>query len=528
MYKVTIRDDNQTEEKDIEIHNSHVNDLKLTEGSIKKEINLIDSFDFRIYPGNPGYGKIRPFRTLVKVLNLKTGKYDFEGRVLKPVRSMDSSGVTSSAFTCEGELGFLHDSQQRHLEYRGTPKQLLQTILDYHNSQVEAYKQFRIGEMDVTNTTDNQYVYLSAESTTFDTIKGKLLDRLGGEIRIRKENGIRYLDYMKKLGETKKTPIRIAKNLISMSVDVDPTTIISRLTPLGARIESDNPDATDASEERLTISSVNGGKSYLDGYALIDEFGIQGGTVVYDDVTDVNNLIRKGQADLEAQKTVLTQYTIEAVDLFLIGIDPDSLEIYNTYPVFNPVMSIDEPLRVVGKTIEINGPEKASITIGDKLKKLYEYQADAARAARNIAQIESRVGAQSQRIGTLSVEVKTVNESVAQINQAIIDSDLPGINQAIINLNEAIFDLNAAIEGIPLYGDATPETSGLMPAADKAKLNLITANQLIDLDQIKTVMEELQQKLQLISVTLPTDLDQMNQRITALEGGGTGGYTGTN
>ncbi|WP_110928419.1 phage tail protein [Bacillus massiliglaciei] len=517
MYRVTIQSDNQTDE--IEIHNAKVNNLKLPEGSIKKEINLIDSFDFRIYPGNPGYGKIRPFRTLIKVLNLKTGKYDFEGRVLKPSKNMENTGVTSTAFTCEGELGYLHDSQQRHLEFRGTPRQLLQTILDYHNSQVEDYKHFHIGEMDVTNSTDNQYIYLSAETTTFDTIKDKLLDRLGGEIRVRKENGIRYLDYMKKFGEVKKTPIRIAKNLLSMSVDVDPTSIISRLTPLGARIESENPDATDASEERLSISSVNGGKPYLDGNALIEEFGIQGGTVVYDDVTDVNNLLRKGQADLEAQKTVLTQYTIEAVDLFLIGLDPDSLDVYNSHPVYNPVMGIDDTLRIVGKSIDINGPEKASITIGDKMKKLYEYQADATRATKNIARIESRVGEQSQRIGTLSVEIKTVNQSVAQINQSIIDSDLPGINQAIIDLNKAIYDLNDAVEGVPLYDNATSEKSGLMPAADKAKMNLISVKSLTDLEQMKMVISELQKKLQLISVLHPQDLDQMNERITNLEGG---------
>jgi Prophage endopeptidase tail len=519
MYKVSIWNDDQTEKDGIEIHNSRVNELKLPQGSIKKEINLVDSFNFQIYPGNPGYGKIKPFRTLINVLNLKTGKYDFEGRVLKPSGSMENTGVTSTAFVCEGELGFLHDSQQRHLEYRGTPKQLLQTILDYHNSQVEEYKHFQLGEMDVTNSTDNSYVYLSAEATTFDTIKDKLLDRLGGELRIRKENGIRYLDYMKRLGETKKTPIRLSKNLLSMSVDVDPTTIISRLTPLGARQESDNPDATDASERRLTIESVNGGKPYLDGYALIKEFGIQGGRVVYDDVTDVNNLLRKGQADLEAQKSVLTQYNIEAVDLFLIGLDPDSLDMYNTHPVFNPIMSIDEPLRIVGKSIDINGPEKAGITIGDKIKQLHEIQSDARRSARNIARIESTVGAQSQRIGTLSAEVQAVNESVTQINQAIVNNDLPGMNQAIVNLNEAIYDLNVAIEGIPLYDVANPKADGLMSAVDKAKLNLITATQLTNLDQMKITLEELQSKLQLISVVNPVDLDQMNQRITALEGG---------
>ncbi|MEC0282437.1 phage tail spike protein [Terribacillus saccharophilus] len=508
------------------IHHPKVNKIKLPTGSIAKEINLIDSFNFQIYPGNPGYGKIRPYKTLVNVLNLKTGRYDFEGRVLQPNEEMENSGVVNAAFTCEGELGYLHDSQQKHREYRGSPTNFLQEILNYHNSQVEDYKYFRLGQVTVTDPNDYVYYYTGAEQTTFDTIKDKLLDRLGGELQIRKVDGIRYLDYLVRIGGLKKnTPIRLSKNLKSITKQVDPTSIITRLTVLGSRIQSEDDAATDASEARVTIDSVNNGLPYLDGYALIDEFGIQGGSITYDDISNPIALKSRGQLHLESQKTLLAQYTLTAVDLSLINKAIDSFEVGNSHPVFNPIMNINEDLRIIGKTIDINGPEGNDLTIGDKFKQLHQYQADAAKAARNIAQIQSQVGAQSQRIGTLSAEVKAVNESVAQINQAIIDSDLPGINQAIIDLNEAIYDLNASIEGIPLYGDATPEVSGLMPALDKAKLNLITANQLIDLDQMKILLEELQEKLHLISVLNPVNLDEMNNRIVALEGGSTDGNT---
>lgn len=516
MYKVTMINDG----KPITIHHPFVNKIKLPEGSIRKEINLIDSFDFKIYPGNPGYGKIKPLKTLINVLNIKTGKYVFEGRVYKPKRAMDGSGVLSDTFEADGELGYLGDSQQKHREYRGSPITFLQELLNYHNSQVEEYKQFKLGQVTVKDPNDYVYYYTSAEQTTFDTIKDKLLDRLGGELRIRKENGVRYLDYLVQIGELKKnTTIRLSKNLKSITQEVNPSNIITRLTVLGARIESVDEGATDASEARITIESVNNGLSYIDSPALIAEFGIQGGSVIYDDIIDLTVLKRRGQEYLERQKTLLAQYTIEAVDLSSIDKAVDSFELGNSHPIKNPIMSIDEDLRIVGTQIDITTPENSSLTIGDKFLRLADYQANAAKAASTVSRIESRVVSQSQRIGTLSAELKAVNESVAQINQAIIDSDLPGVNQAIINLNEAIYDLNAAIEGIPLYSDATPEESGLMASADKEKLNLITATQLINLDQMKTVMEELQEKLQLISVVQPVDLNQMNERITALEGG---------
>jgi hypothetical protein len=197
MYKVTMINDG----KPITIHHPFVNKIKLPEGSIRKEINLIDSFDFKIYPGNPGYGKIKPLKTLINVLNIKTGKYVFEGRVYKPKRAMDGSGVLSDTFEADGELGYLGDSQQKHREYRGSPITFLQELLNYHNSQVEEYKQFKLGQVIVKDPNDYVYYYTSAEQTTFDTIKDKLLDRLGGELRIRKENGVRYLDYLVQIGE---------------------------------------------------------------------------------------------------------------------------------------------------------------------------------------------------------------------------------------------------------------------------------------------------------------------------------------
>src|SRR5690625_4497936 len=137
-------------------------------------------------------------------------------------------------------------------------------LIDYHNNQVEDYKRIYPGQFEVTTSTDNLYVYLSAEKTTFEEIDDKILTRVGGELRIRKENGKRYLDVLERIGEDKQTEIRIAKNLKSISQDVDPTEIITRLTPLGERIESEDEEATDASQARLTIESVNNGLPYID------------------------------------------------------------------------------------------------------------------------------------------------------------------------------------------------------------------------------------------------------------------------
>lgn len=481
MYRVTIINDNE----ETVIHSPYADGVKLESGFIKKEINKIDSFEMSFYLNNPAHGKLKPFLTLIKVLNTKTGEYEFEGRVLSPVGRMDDSGLHEYSWVCEGELGYLHDSQQKHREWRGTPKDLFISLLNYHNSQVEPYKQFEPGIFEVTNTTDNLYVYTSAEKTTFEEIEDKILNRVGGELRIRKENGVRYLDVLERIGEDKTTEIRIAKNLKSISKSVDPTEIITRLTPLGTRIESDDADATDASQPRLTIESVNNGIPYIDREDLIQEFGIQGGAIVWDDITLPENLLRAGRDWLDNQKVALYQYEIDAVDLSLIELDIDNFEVGNSHPVINPVMNIDERLRIVGKTTDINNPQESSLKVGDKFKTLDEYQVDANRSAQKVFELEEIAEIQRKRIYEIRNEVKNVETNLKNVQQVIEEVDLEELPSALDALVQAIKDLNDAIDAIPIYDKATPTQDGLMSKEDKAKLDLISVTKAIDLDDLE-------------------------------------------
>ncbi|PHB06810.1 lysin [Bacillus wiedmannii] len=445
MYNVTIINDDVP----TTIHSSHVDGVKLSSGVVKKEVNLIDSFDFSFHMNNPGFRKIKPLRTLINVFNTKTGKYEFEGRILGPSKNMDNSGLHSDSYVCEGELGYLHDSVQRHSEFRGTPQELFTQIIDQHNKQVEDYKKFRVGRVIVTNSTNNLYLYLSAEKDTFDTIKEKLLNNLGGELQVRKENGSRFLDYVVSIGEEKNTEIRIAKNLVSMSCDIDPTQIVTRLTPLGTRIKSEEENATDASEARLTIESVNNGSPYIDDKSLIDEFGIQGGSVTWDDVTIPSNLLVKGRKWLSEQKVAHVQYKISAVDLFLIGLDMNSFEVGNSYPVKNPVMGINEKLRVIGKSIDINSPQGAGLTIGDKFKTLNQYQNDLNKSSEKMGQLQYTVSQLNVQINSLQTTLNVAEEELKAMKEAIGDADLQGVITIVNDLERTLKKIEGEIQNLP-------------------------------------------------------------------------------
>ncbi|WP_263703377.1 phage tail spike protein [Bacillus thuringiensis] len=513
MYEIAIINDG---EKTI-IHYPHVDGIKLASGTIKKEINLIDSFNFSFYMNNPGFNKIRPLKTLINIFNTHTQKYEFEGRVLGPNKNMDNSGLHSDSYDCEGELGYLHDSVQQHSEFRGTPKELFTKILDYHNKQVEEHKRFKVGNVTVTNSTNNLYLYLSAEKDTFHTIKEKLIDKLGGELQIRKVKGVRFLDYLERVGEDKKTEIKIAKNLISMSCDIDPTQIITRLTPLGARIESENEGATDASEARLTIESINKGIAYLDDVESIKEFGIQGGSITWDDVTIVENLLSKGKDWLKNQKTAHVQYKISAIDLSLIGLDINSFETGNSHPVINPIMGINERLRIVGKSLDINSPQDASLTIGDKLKTLNQYQSDTNASSQKVVELQQTVSRQSNKIGSLTTNLEKAEKELQALKEGVENADLQGLIKLVSGLEESLENIQEEIQDLPTteviseIRSDVEENAKNITAVDK-KLQIAEAGIETNSNNITINSKSIEQ--------IKTDLLDITDRLTALENGG--------
>ncbi|MFC8983848.1 hypothetical protein ACFT6Z_36060, partial [Streptomyces sp. NPDC057131] len=154
MYKVTIINDGE----ETVIHHPNFNKLKVTSGKIKDGINTAAGFPFSILPNNPGYNLIRPLKTLIEVQNIKTGKKEFEGRILMPTSTMDASGAFAKSFVCEGELAYLNDSIQRfsQLSANPTPRAILGRIIYNHNQDVkddEYDKTYQVGEVTVEDTT---------------------------------------------------------------------------------------------------------------------------------------------------------------------------------------------------------------------------------------------------------------------------------------------------------------------------------------------------------------------------------------
>lgn len=339
------------------IHSDNLD--RISGGKIVKAVNAVDSFTFTIYPDNAGYDKLKPLTTSVTVTDDSTDKDVFIGRVLKCPDSMGEQGLICKSVTCEGRLGWLYDSVQPYAEYKMVGvRTVLASFISKHNAQVGDDKHISVGQ--VTVTAENNYTYSVNWVSTMDAISEQLVGKFGGEIQLRDQDGKVYIDYLEHIGHGTDTKIELAVNLKTISREVDETSVITRLYPLGAK-------QTD-SEKRLTIGTVNGGKDYIENSALVAKYGVISGTQTWDDVTQASILKTKATAFLKSANKAKKQYKITAVDLSTIDMNFEQFELGCWYRVVNPLMGIDEDLRIIGITINLDNPEQSELTFGDKFE----------------------------------------------------------------------------------------------------------------------------------------------------------------
>lgn len=391
----------------VKIHNSgvsipiHDTKEKLTSGKVTKGINTIDSFQFSMLPSNAGWEGIHDYTTLVSVYNTNKGRYEFYGRVLYSEDTMSESGAIKKDVICESYFGFLCDSQQEYVAERNwTVRGLLEHIVNAHNSQVESYKQFVIGEVTVADPNDNLYCGIQW-ANTWEAINEKMIDTLGGEIRFRVDGDVIYLDYLEEIGVESSTEITLSRNMKSIAREKDPSEVITRLIPLGSKIEE--------TEQRLEITSVNGGKNYIEDEEAVALYGVRVATVEFDDITIASNLLKRGLEWLAENNKVKVSYTATALDLSLIGLDVDDFDVCNYHIVKNPLLSIDDKVRIIKKSIDICEEVRSTIEFGDNIIKLSELMR---KQASRIKWMNSRYATNDRVISEIDRTKNQINESV--------------------------------------------------------------------------------------------------------------------
>ena len=317
---------------------------------------------------HPYTGKIAKLDTVVTLW--QDDAILFRGRALNDEWDLRSTRKVE----VEGELAYLNDSVQPLTVYHDmTVKAYFAKLIELHNAQVDESRRFTVGQVTVTNSTDNVYRQSDYEST-MDALQDKLIDRLGGYLVIRYgKDGTRYLDYLKEYGNVNSQRITASTNLLDMVQTVRGEDIATAIIPLGAQL--DDEDKVGTVTPRLTIAAANDGKDYIYDADAVEKWGWIYKVVVHDDITLAENLLRAGYADLEAAKYLQGSIEVDAVDLHLVDSSVERIKLGDMILFSAPDSATPISMLVSEIDLPVDEPGGATYTLGTSYRTMTEQQA---------------------------------------------------------------------------------------------------------------------------------------------------------
>ncbi len=333
----------------------------------KLQLNDSGTFECNVSVINPEYRNIKNRISMIQVM--KDNKEIFYGEV----RESEKDFYGTKQVYAVGELAFLFDSIQPQAVYHDmTSRQLLETWLNIHNSQVEDKKKFYVGMVTVHDSNDSMYRFTNQE-TTLDCIREKLCESLGGYLRIRKVNGKRYLDMvsLQEYGKICEQPIEFGDNLLDYSENVSASDLYTCVIPKGARLEESPIEGLEA---YVDITSVNDGKDYLYSADAVATYGWNRCVVSWNDVTEPKNLKKKGEDWLKDNQYETMVLELTAADLSMLDADIESFELGDTIPVYSKPHGMDRLFPVQKLELHLQDPSSDKLQLGNTMKLSYTEQ----------------------------------------------------------------------------------------------------------------------------------------------------------
>lgn len=237
----------------------------------------------------------------------------------------------------------------------------------------------------------------------------------------------RSINLVPHVGSTSARRFDFGKNLVGLSRTVDSTNVITRLYPYGNSVQETDAsgEATGGYSRKIDISSVNGGKTYIEDTAATLVWGVPDasgqvqpamGMQEYD-ADDPATLLAMAQADLPNLTQPKVSYTatvatlgIEGVDRYGIGVGDDVYVNDTAYPT---------PIRLKGRVLEIVDDlvdplsDDTQITLGNLVG---TYTADMDRVSGIVDMLTSNSG---------------IWNDAANATPSYIDSVIAGLNQQL-------------------------------------------------------------------------------------------------
>ena len=390
------------------LHDIRDEEYMLLEPKVSLELNKTGNFDFSILPRHPNADVINKLKSKIEVY--EDSELLFSGRSLTDEIDFQRTGQVS----CEGELAFLLDSVQRAHTYGSESSEvhkadnnidIFKALIAEHNSQMGAEKQFTIGTIDIDSVPITK---LSTNyETTLDFINTNFIGKYPGYLRVRHENGIRYLDYVKQYGKVSNQVIRFGENLLDLKKYTKAENIKTAIIPVGGNGVTN-------------IASANGGKDYIYNQEAVDLYGWIYEKVDFPDAVDPKDLLAKGQEYLKTCVNLAITIELTAVDLHMIDVDINAIRLGDLVPcvsqqhgLLSTMGDVSTYYLVSKYEIDLENPANNKIVLGRTISSL----TDKVAGTSNLTNIVQGMA------GSVNTAVNTANNAANTVEQIRVEMD---------------------------------------------------------------------------------------------------------
>jgi hypothetical protein len=468
--------------------------------SVEVELNKTGSFKFTMQQDHPRYDLIKKLKGVIKVY--QDGDLIFRGRALD-----DPTGWhNEKKISCEGELSFLLDSQQRPYDYTGTIEGFLNLMITRHNEQVEESKWFTVGQVTVTDP--NDYIVRSNIDyvDTWTEIEDKLIKLLGGYIIIRHEGYINYIDYLADVTLLSPQKIEFGKNLLDLERIRKGASIGTALIPLGAKLKDEEGKDTD---QRLTIATVNDGSDMIRDEAAISQYGTIVKRAYFDDITEPENLLIKGRAHLAGLVKLPDTIELTAADLSTAGQDIAAFHLGTYVRAISRPHGIDQLFLITKLSVNLSSPGASKITLG------------AARSGLS-SSVAGLTNTQGEILKEIEKTAQAASQAVYDVEQNVQASIQMSEENILSSVSESYTlkdDTDALISSISTTVEQTKESVEIQFSQFSQDIEAVAAGTDANFEEIRKYIRFVDGQIHIGEVGNELELRIANDRLSFLQDG---------
>ena len=485
------------------VHRSDIPDenYQLVGITLDVEMGKSPSLKFTIPPSHPKKSLLKNFlsRFTVKEDELVLA----EGRLFDSRQDI----YNQIEWQAEGSLSYLTDSYVPKVKVEETIRALFTRYVNEHNSRVEDYKKFTVGQITIDNAdTEKVKVDNDGYRYTADAIQNDLIDSYGGYLRTRYENGVRYLDYLKDYGHKTTQTIEYKKNLIDFALEVNPEDVFTYLIPTG--------------DSNLKINDVNNGKDYIEVEGAKAKWGNKYLLKSFSGISNASTLLKEAKQYIKNHYEELPEsLEITAIDLKLLGVNVESIHVGDVVRVTSTPNGVDKDYTCSAISYNLSQFGKTKYTLGkpkqDFTKKYNQKSSSTSSAINDTNSSLGRTnGRLSETQSKLEKYITATDDTLALMHENIL------LNANHIEANAKQIELNATLDAdkftqVSVELDAINATLALKAEAEDVEKNFNSVEVKLDAMEseiaLKASTEDVNGQINEVNLTL----NSHDGRITA-------------